>query len=147
MTIAIASDHAGHEFKQKLAALLERQGHEVTDYGADSTESCDYPDFAIPAVESVVQGKADRAILACTNGIGMAMTANRIPGARGALIYNERTAAMTRAHHDSNVLCLGAGEFPDDDLLKWVAIWLGAPFDGGRHARRVAKFESLDSDS
>jgi RpiB/LacA/LacB family sugar-phosphate isomerase len=72
------------------------------------------------------------------------MTANRIPGVRAALVYSARTAAMTRQHHDSNVLCLGAGEFPADELLEWVRIWLSTPFEGGRHARRVGKFEALE---
>ena len=146
MKIALAADHAGHDFKRELAEELGRLGHEVVDYGTESEESCAYPDFAIPADRSTAAGETDRAILACTNGIGMAMTANRIPGARGALVYNERTAAMTRAHHDSNVLCLGAGEFPVGDLLKWVRIWLDTPFEGGRHARRVGKFQSLEPD-
>jgi len=144
MKIALASDHAGFEFKQQLAAELRRLGHEVLDFGTESTQSCDYPDFAIPAVRSVVEGKAERAILQCTNGIGMAMTANRIPGARAALVYNERTASMTRQHHDSNVLCLGAGEFDAADLLKWVQIWLDSDFEAGRHSRRIGKFEALD---
>ena len=144
MKIALAADHAGFEFKQRLVRELERLGHAVTDYGTDSKESCDYPDYAIPAARSVAEGKADRAILVCTNGIGMGMTANRIPGVRAALIYSARTAAMTRAHHDSNVLCLGAGEFPADDLVAWTRIWLDAPFEGGRHARRVGKFQALE---
>lgn len=143
MRIAVASDHAGFEFKQRLVRELEALDHAVTDFGTDSKESCDYPDFAIPAARAVAEGKADRAILVCTNGIGMGMTANRIPGVRAALIYSARTAAMTRAHHDSNVLCLGAGEFPADDLVAWTRIWLDAPFEGGRHARRVGKFEAL----
>jgi ribose 5-phosphate isomerase B len=143
MKIAVASDHAGLAFKQRLVQELERLGHQVLDFGTDSEESCDYPDFGIPAVKSVVAGDADRAILQCTNGIGMAMLANRVPGARGALVYSERTAAMTRQHHDSNVLCLGAHEFPAEDLLKWVAIWLDTPFEGGRHARRIGKVENL----
>ncbi len=111
MRIALAADHAGLGFKRELAQELQGLGHEVLDCGTDSDESCDYPDFAVPAVQSVADGRAERAILACSNGIGMAMVANRVPGVRGALVYNERTAAMTRAHHDSNVLCLGAGEF------------------------------------
>ena len=86
----------------------------------------------------------DRAILQCANGIGMAMVANRIPGIRGALVYNDRSAAMTRAHHDSNVLCLGAREFPAEDLLEWVRIWLEAGFEGDRHARRIGKIQALD---
>ncbi len=142
MRIAVASDHAGYEFKCELRRELERLGHEVEDFGTDSSESCDYPDFGIPAAQSAANGETDRAILACTNGIGMSMLANRIPGARAALVYSERTAAMTRNHHDSNVLCIGAGEFPSEDLLKWVRIWLGEEFEGGRHARRLEKFES-----
>ena len=108
MRIAVASDHAGFAFKQALIAELRQLGHEVVDFGTDSEASCDYPDFAIPAAQSVASGDCDRAILPCTNGIGMAMVANRIPGVRGALVYSERTAMMTRQHHDSNALCLGA---------------------------------------
>ena len=145
MKIAVAADHAGYEFKEKLKARLAELGHEVVDYGTESTESCDYPDFAIPAARSVATGKADRAILPCTNGIGMAMLANRIPGVRGALVYNDRTAAMTRQHHDSNVLCVGAGEFDADEILRWVEIWLDTGFEGGRHERRIKKVEALDS--
>ena len=144
MRIALAADHAGFEFKARLARELALLGHDATDFGTASPESCDYPDYAIPAARAVAEGKADRAILACTNGIGMSMTANRIPGARAALVYNARSAAMTRQHHDSNVLCLGAGEFSHDELLAWVKIWLDTAFEGGRHARRVGKFEALD---
>lgn len=144
MRISLAADHAGFEFKTRLVRELEALGHEVSDFGTSSTESCDYPDYAIPAARAVAEGKADRAILVCTNGIGMAMTANRIPGVRAALVYSARGAAMTRQHHDSNALCLGAGEFPADDLLAWVKIWLATAFEGGRHARRVGKFEALD---
>jgi ribose 5-phosphate isomerase B len=144
MKIALAADHAGFAFKEKLAQELHRLGHEPVDFGTHSTESCDYPDFAIPAAQSVADGKADRAILACTNGIGMCMVANRSPGLRGALVYGARTAAMTRRHHDSNVLCLGAGEFPADALLEWVRIWLDTPFEGGRHERRIGKIKALE---
>ncbi len=144
MRIALAADHAGFEFKERLERELEQLGHEIADFGTDSKDSTDYPDHAIPAARAVAEGKADRAILICTNGIGMAMTANRIPGVRAALVYNERSAAMTRQHHDSNALCLGAGEFPADELSKWVRLWLDTPFEGGRHARRVGKFEALE---
>jgi ribose 5-phosphate isomerase B len=145
LRIAVASDHAGFAFKQALVAELRRLGHEVVDFGTDSEASCDYPDFAIPAAQAVASGDCDRAILPCTNGIGMAMVANRIPGVRGALVYNERTAMMTRQHHDSNALCLGAGEFPPEELLSWARVWLDTKFEGGRHARRVGKVEALDS--
>jgi len=139
--IALACDHGGFRFKQRLRDELERLGHEVVDFGTNSEDSCDYPDYGIPAARSVGDGANDRAILACTNGIGMSMLANRVPGVRAALVYSERTAAMTRAHHDSNVLCLGAGEFPDEDLLKFTRTWLETDFEAGRHARRIAKVE------
>ena len=144
MRIALASDHAGYAFKQQLSGVLSGQGHDLQDFGTDSEESCDYPDFAIPASESVGQGRNDRAVLVCTNGIGMAMTANRIPGVRAALVYNERSAKMTRLHHDSNVLCLGAGEFASGELLEFVRLWLETPFEAGRHERRVGKFQKLE---
>ena len=143
MRIALAADHAGFELKAELCRELERLGHEVHDFGTHDAESCDYPDYAIPAVQSLVAGEADRTILVCGNGIGMGMTANRIAGARAAVGYSKSSAATTRAHHDSNVLCLGAREFPPADLLEFARIWLETPFDAGRHERRVAKFESL----
>jgi ribose 5-phosphate isomerase B len=142
--IALAADHAGFRFKQRLAEQLRAQGHEVVDFGPASEESCDYPDFAIPAAQSVGRGESERAILACTNGIGMAMTANRVPGVRAALVYSGQTAERTRQHHDSNALCLGAGEFEEKDLLEWVRIWLATPFEGGRHERRIRKFAALE---
>jgi ribose 5-phosphate isomerase B len=144
MKIALAGDHAGYAFKRRLGDELRKLGHEVVDYGTDGTESCDYPDFGIPAVKSVASGESARAILVCTNGVGMGMLANRIPGARAAVVYSDTTAERTRQHHDSNVLCLGAGEFPEDQLLRWSRTWLDTKFEGGRHQRRVSKFEALD---
>ncbi len=144
MRIAVAADHAGFEFKTRLIAELRSLGHEVADEGTDSPESCDYPDYAIPAARSVSEGKSDRAILVCSNGIGMGMVANRIPGVCAAVVYSERTAEMTRGHHDSNVLCLGAQQFPEEDLLRFVRIWLDTDFEGGRHARRMKKVRSLE---
>jgi ribose 5-phosphate isomerase B len=145
MKIGLAADHAGVVFKQRLAEELRSLGHTVVDHGTDSDASCDYPDYGIPAARSVAQGEADRAILICNNGIGMSMLANRIPGIRAALVYTVRTSARTREHHDSNVLCLGAGEFDEKDLLSFVRIWLTTPFEGGRHARRIAKIAALDT--
>ena len=144
MKVGIAADHGGFEMKQVLIENLLAEGHEVEDFGTDSEASCDYPDFAIPAAQTVPAGGNQRAILICTNGIGMAMAANRIPGVRAALVYSQHTARMTRAHHDSNVLCLGAGEFSAQDLLGFVRIWLETAFDGGRHERRIEKFQKLE---
>ena len=144
MKVALASDHAGYAFKRRLAEELEKLGHQVADFGTNGTDSCDYPDFGIPAARSVARGENQRAILVCTNGIGMGMLANRIPGARAAVVYSDTTAERTRQHHDSNVLCLGAGEFPEEKLLRWTRTWLETQFEGGRHERRVKKFEALD---
>jgi len=144
MRISIAADHAGFDFKERLERELVAAGHEVRDFGTDSADSCDYPDHGVPAARSVADGSSERAVLVCSNGIGMSMLANRIPGVKAALVYSERSAAMTRRHHGSNVLCLGAGEFPPEELLKWVRIWLSEPFEGGRHERRIAKVVALD---
>jgi ribose 5-phosphate isomerase B len=140
LKIAIACDHGAYHFKAELLAFLERMGHEVQDFGTHSLDSCDYPDFGVPAVKSVVEGKNDRVILSCTNGIGMSMLANKVSGIRAAMVYNQRTAEMTRQHHDSNCMCLGASEFSTDDLLEFVEIWLKTEFEGGRHERRIGKF-------
>lgn len=145
MKIAVASDHAGFELKTKLIPFLKERGHEVQDFGCDNFESCDYPDFGEPAAKSVVEQKNDRAILICSNGIGMCMLANKIPGAIAALVYNLHTAEITRKHHDSTILCLGAKEIPHDQLLDMVKIWLTTEFEGGRHARRVMKVKALDN--
>jgi len=144
MKIAVACDHAGFSFKEKLVEFLKQLGHEVQDFGCGSGESCDYPDFGIPAAQSVVTGANQRAILICSNGIGMCMLANKITGVVAALVYNLHTAETTRKHHDSNVLCLGASEFPADELLQMVDIWLATPFEGGRHERRMNKVKALE---
>lgn len=143
MQIAIASDHGGFAFKQILENYLKELGHDVEDFGCGSEESCDYPDFGIPAAKSVAREKNERAILVCTNGIGMCMLANKIEGIRAALVYSEKTAKKTRQHHNSNVLCLGGQEFPFGELKSFVRIWLETNFDGGRHERRINKIDEL----
>jgi len=145
MKIAVANDHAGTEFKKRLVKHLKNAGYEIEDFGSDKTDSCDYPDFGILAVKSVAENKNDRAILICTNGIGMSILANKIPTIRAALVYNENTAIVTRKHHDSNVLCLGAKEFQPQELLKFVDVWLKTEFEGGRHQRRISKINKLDN--
>jgi len=144
MRIAIAGDHAGFCLKNTLIKRLEQMGHHVQDFGCPSTDSCDYPDYAYPAAKSVANGENDRGILICSNGIGMCMVANRVPGVIGALVYSVETAETTRKHHDSNVLCLGAKEFPEAELVKMVDIWLETDFDGGRHERRMKKVTAPD---
>ena len=140
MKIALGCDHGAIYFKPVLKDYLKSKGHELLDFGTDSTESCDYPDFGIPAALSVQKGESERAILSCTNGIGMSMAANKLSGIRAALVYSAKTAATTRKHHDSNVLCLGAQEFSNEELLSFVEAWLTTEFEGGRHQRRVDKY-------
>ena len=145
MKISIASDHAGFDFNEKLKNYLESQGHEIKSFGCSSLDSCDYPDFGIPAAKTVSDGEADRAILVCNNGIGMSMLANKLNGVLGALVYSEETARMTRQHHGSNVLCLGAAQFTEDDLMSFIKVWMETEFEGGRHGRRIGKVTALES--
>lgn len=144
MKIAIACDHAAYDFKQELIQRLQSEGHEVIDHGCSGSDSCDYPDFGIPAAEAVSNGIADRALLICNNGIGMSILANKIKGVVAALVYSEETAKMTRRHHNSNVLCLGAQQFSEVDLNKFIDAWMAEDFEGGRHARRIGKATALE---
>lgn len=140
MNIAIAADHGGFEFKQDLRRKLEEEGHQVIDCGPETHDPADdYPDFGLPAARAVSEGRADRAILVCNNGIGMAMLANKQPGVRAAVVYSPETAAQTRQHHDSNVLALGGAVFTPEELLNFTQIWLTTEFEGGRHQRRMNK--------
>ena len=145
MKITVASDHAGFKFKSKLIPFLEKAGYEVYDFGCNSEESCDYPDYGIPAAKSLPAGNCDRVILICSNGIGMSMLANKIRGIVAALAYNLKTAKTTRKHHNSNTLCLGAKENSHGLLLKMVEAWLTTDFEGGRHERRINKVRALDN--
>lgn len=140
MKVSIACDHGAFSFKPLLLDFLKDRDVEVTDCGTHSGESCDYPDFASKALALLVEGKVERTILTCTNGIGMSMVANKTPGVRAALAYSEKTAATTRKHHDSNALCLGIDEFSEEQLLSFVSAWLDTDFEGGRHLRRINKF-------
>jgi ribose 5-phosphate isomerase B len=145
MKIALACDHGGFDFKNALREKLKKEGHLVHDFGCLTKDSCDYPDFAISACLSVTRGGNDRAILICTNGIGMAIAANKISKIRAALVYSEKTARVTREHHDSNVLCLGAGEFNFEELFSVVKIWLETNFSNEeRHLRRINKLKRLE---
>lgn len=144
MKIALASDHGGFEFKVRLKQWLKDKNIECQDFGTNSKKSCDYPDFGIPAAESVANKKNEYAILICNNGIGMSILANKIKYIKAAVVYNEETAKQTREHHDSNVLCLGGQEFDKDTLLRFVKIWLESDFKGERHKRRISKVENLD---
>ena len=145
MKIAVASDHAAFEFREQLVAHLKKQNHDIIDFGCPGMESCDYPDYGIPAAELVSKKEADRAILCCNNGIGMSILANKLENVAAALVYSEVTARMTREHHDSNVLCLGAQQFDSEQLILFVDTWLNTEFEGGRHNRRIGKVHKLDN--
>ena len=144
MKIALGNDHRGTAVKQKLIELLGGLGHQVLDEGTKSTESVDYPDIARRVAELVSRGEADRGILICGTGIGMAIAANKIPGVRAAPCHDDLTAEMSRRHNDLNVLCLSADMLGERLIDRMVEIWLSTDFEGGRHARRVQKITELE---
>jgi ribose 5-phosphate isomerase B len=144
MKIAIAADHAGFALKEKLRQRLIGEGHEVTDFGTASTDSCDYPDYARPVGRDVADGRADRGILVCSTGIGMAMAANKIDGVRAAPAQSDDEVRFTREHNDANVLTLGAKYMEEGRAMELIELFLHTDFAGGRHARRVAKIAELE---
>ena len=144
MKIAIGSDHAGLALKEQLRDRLMQAGHEVADFGTNSPDSTDYPDYAASVTRAVTSSAADRGILVCYTGIGMSITANKVKGIRAALCLNEDQARLTRAHNNSNVLALGAKYTPLDYALDIAGTFLKTEFEGGRHERRVGKITSLE---
>ena len=141
-TIAIGADHGGFELKQTVKAHLQSKGWIVVDYGTTSKESTDYPEFAHLVGSAVADSKNEFGILICTSGVGMSMTANKIPGIRAALVFDEEMAGQARAHNDANVLCIGAKHTDGDMARRMVDAFVTAPFEGGRHERRVSQIES-----
>jgi len=144
--IAVASDHAGFRVKEEVKRLLAQRGCPVVDFGTDSTESVDYPDYGRPAVESVLAGTASCAILVCGSGVGMSIVANRYPGIRAALALDPRTAEMSRKHNDANVLVLPGWKLAASEVEAILDVWLGAAFEGGRHQRRLDKIAQIERD-
>ena len=141
-SIAIGSDHAGYNYKQAIIGHLEKQGYEVEDFGTNSTESCDYPDFIRPVAEAVAEGRADRGIVLGGSGNGEAITANRVPGIRCGLCWNEQVAIWNRSHNDGNVLSLGERAITQEEALHIVDVWLTTEFEGDRHVRRIEKIDA-----
>jgi len=140
--IAIASDHGGVDLKEAVKNHLEKEGYEVKDFGTNSKDSCDYPDFARPAAEAVADGTCEKGIVICTTGIGVSITANKVPGIRCALCSDSLTAKMTRLHNDANVLAMGAGITGELLALEIVDTFLKTEISGEeRHARRIRKIE------
>lgn len=141
MKISLGTDHAGFRLKEKVKALLESLGHEVVDFGTFSEEPVDYPVFVRPAAEAVARGECERGIVFGGSGNGEAMTANKVRGVRCALCWSEESARLSRQHNDANVLSLGERLVPEELALAIVRLWLETPFEGGRHARRIAQLE------
>lgn len=144
MKVAIASDHAGFQGKEAIKEELARRGVEFADFGADSEQSVDYPDYAKLVGEAVVRGEAERGILVCGSGIGMSIAANKVPGVRAALVWNAETARLARQHNDANVVAIGARTTPPQTVTEIVDAFLNSSFDGGRHAERVEKIARLE---
>ncbi len=139
MRVALGADHRGFLLKEKLKALLRRQGHSIVDLGCHSPDRTDYPDHAFAVARAVEQRRAARGVLICSTGIGMSIAANRVPRVRAALCLDAHMARMSREHNDANVLCLGADLVSVRRAEQILAVWLSTPFAGGRHRRRVRK--------
>ncbi|MEX2382915.1 MAG: ribose 5-phosphate isomerase B [Opitutales bacterium] len=142
MKIAIGSDHAGFRYKEKIREHLGKQGLEVVDFGAFSEETVDYPLFIRPVAEAVARGEFDRGIVLGGSGNGEAIVANRVRGIRCGLCWNEEVARLNRRHNDGNILSLGERVIDPELVLKIVDVWLQTPFEGGRHAKRIAQIDS-----
>lgn len=143
MIIPIASDHAGYEAKEKVKKILEDMGHMPVDFGTHSEDSVDYPEFAVQVAQKVDEGEHEQGILICGSGQGMCMTANKFKNVRGALVYSEKSAALTRQHNNANILCLPGRELDAEELKAILKAWFDSDFEGGRHERRVNKIHSL----
>jgi ribose 5-phosphate isomerase B len=144
MRIAVGSDHAGFELKQRVAPLLESAGHDVVDVGTDSEESTDYPRYAAEAARMVSEGEAQRAVLVCGSGVGVSIVANKVEGVRAVNAHDPEEAELSRRHNDANVLALGGRRLEDGDAVKIVEAFLGTEFEGGRHARRVGQISAVE---
>ncbi|MBT3251410.1 MAG: ribose 5-phosphate isomerase B [Candidatus Marinimicrobia bacterium] len=144
MEIAIGADHAGFKAKIFLIAHLESKGYGIHDVGTDSVKSVDYPHFAHAVGKMVIDGHADKGIVICGTGIGVSISANKIPGVRAALCSTNEDAEMSRKHNNSNVLALGARSCGPPDLVAITDTWLNTAFEGGRHERRVNQIENIN---
>ena len=145
MKIAMACDHGAVELKNKLKAHLQEKGMEVVDFGTHTTDSCDYPDYIVPAARAVASGECERGIVLCTTGIGVSIVANKIKGIRCALLSDTMTARLTREHNDTNMMALGAGVTGPMLAQEIVDVWLATEFSHSeRHQRRIDKVMALE---
>ncbi len=144
MRIVIGSDHAGFRLKEALKECLPALGHEAVDVGCADETSVDYPDIARPLAEAVANGAHDLGVLICSNGVGMSITANKVPGVRAALCHDTFAARRAREHTNANVLCLGAWCLGTGTAQEVLEAFLSGQFQGGRHARRIEKIQALE---
>jgi ribose 5-phosphate isomerase B len=144
MKLALGADHAGYLLKDRIRQYVAERGHQVIDEGTNTSDSVDYPDYAAKVAEDVASGRAERGILVCGSGIGMAIAANKIAGVRAANICSEYEAQMSREHNNLNVLTLGARILDEAHAKSIVQIWLDTPFSGGRHSGRLEKIHDLE---
>ena len=144
MKIALASDHGGINLKKSIKNYLLSNGYEVADFGTDSAESCDYPDFALPAAEAVANGDCELGIVVCSTGIGVSIVANKVPGVRCAHCHDSYCAEFTRLHNNANMLALGEKVVGEGYALKIADTFLKTKFEGGRHQRRVDKISDIE---
>lgn len=145
MKIAIGSDHAGFDYKQRIIAHLQKAGHDVKDFGTHSNESTDYPLWIIPTAEAAVSGEFDRGIVLGGSGNGEAIAANKVKGVRASLCWSDETAEAARMHNNANVLSLGQRMISIETALRIVDIWLKTPFEGGRHEKRIAEMDRYEA--
>ena len=144
MKISIGCDHGALALKNKVAAHLQKQGHEVIDFGTYTADSCDYPEFAAAAARAVASGECEKGIVLCTTGIGVSISANKVSGIRCALLSDLMSARLTRQHNDTNMMALGAGVVGEMLALEIVDTWLDTEFQGGRHQRRIDKMMAYE---
>jgi len=144
MKIAIACDHGGLNLKNAVKEYLKTNGYDYVDFGTDSTASCDYPDFALPAAEAVANGECDKGIVICSTGIGVSIVANKVPGVRCAHCHDAYCAKFTRLHNDANMLAMGEKVVGVGYALQIVEAFLTTQFEGGRHQRRVDKISEIE---
>ena len=146
MKLAIGCDHGALALKNALVERLTAQGHRVKDFGTYTADSCDYPDFAAPAAQAVASGEFEKGIVLCTTGIGVSITANKVPGIRCALLSDVVSAQMTREHNDTNMMAMGAAVVSQELAFQIVDTWLNTPFSQGeRHQRRIDKMMALEN--
>lgn len=145
MNIAISSDHGGNILRKEITSLLNELGHTYQDFGPQTNDSVDYPDYAKPVTDGVANGKFERGILICGTGIGMSIAANKVKGIRCALVHDVFSAKATRGHNDTNILAMGERVIGGGLAREIVQTWLQTEFEGGRHERRIAKLTELEN--